>query len=248
MTITAIGIVMATATAIVIGVAEIAIVMGIAIAVAEIAIAAAVAEVPIAAAVAAEVAVADASDLQIYLCRHGETEWTNSGRHTGLTDIPLTQHGKEQAKKLKARLAAAAFTEVFSSPRIRAVETARLAGYSPTLLEDAAEWNYGDYEGLTSKEIHRTRPGWSIFLDGASGGESPSEVAERADRLLETLASKQSPIALFSHGHFLRALTARWLHLPVKEGHLFYLSVASVGVLGFEGSTRVIRLWNEVLS
>jgi probable phosphoglycerate mutase len=184
-------------------------------------------------------------NMQIIVCRHGETDWTLSGQHTGVSDIPLTEAGKQQGRDMGRRLKAFSFAHVFSSPRRRAFDTATLAGLRAAVEPDAAEWDYGSFDGLTTPDIQAKRPGWNLFQDGAPNGESPQEVSNRADRLLHKLSALQGNIALFSHGHFLRVLTARWLGLPVEQGKHFYLSVASVGILGFERQTRVIRLWND---
>jgi len=179
---------------------------------------------------------------QVYLFRHGETAWTLSGRHTGITDIPLTENGKKEAALLGERLKKIPFAKVFSSPRIRALETCKLAGCKNILIDpDLQEWNYGKYEGLTRAEIGP----WHLFEDGAPGGESPSEVSARADRFLDKIRSYNGNIALFSHGHFSRVLAARWLNADVKIGQFFYLSPTSMSILGFEHDEPVIRLWNE---
>jgi probable phosphoglycerate mutase len=183
----------------------------------------------------------------ILLCRHGETEWTLSGRHTGCTDIPLTENGKVQARKLGERLRAIDFEAVFTSPLLRAKETCEIAGFGKKMIlePDAVEWNYGAYEGLTSEEIWRKTPSWNLFSDGAPGGESPQEAGLRADRIIQKLTSLQGTSALFSHGHFLRVLAARWLGLSPSAARLLALSVASLSILGFERSQRVLRLWNS---
>jgi probable phosphoglycerate mutase len=178
----------------------------------------------------------------IYLIRHGETEWTLSGQHTGTTDLPLTEHGKSQATHLRGQ----SFSHVFCSPRLRAKQTCELAGYTATTEPLLAEWDYGAYEGKTHAEIAKRDPTWNIFNCGAPGGESPEQVHKRAKRLLSQLASLKGPIALFSHGHFLRALTATWLQLPIKAGALFFLSPASLSLLSFEREQPVLALWNKV--
>jgi len=175
-----------------------------------------------------------------YLCRHGETKWTKTGQHTSVTDISLTEEGKKQAELLGKRLKGIHFVRVISSPMERTIETCRLAGLEPEINPDAAEWNYGKYEGLTTEEIGEK---WNLFRDGAPGGESVEQVGKRADRLLKSL--KDDPVIIFSHGHFSRVLAARWLGLPVSAGALFYLSVASISILGLEHGRPVIRLWNE---
>ncbi len=180
--------------------------------------------------------------MRIFLCRHGETEWSLSGQHTSYTDIDLTEKGKEQALHFRKRLQRFRFQSIYTSPLKRARETAELAGFSPLLLPDAVEWNYGDYEGLTSQEVHKKCPDWSLFRDGAPGGESPSQVAQRADRVLHQL---EGDTLLFSHGHFLRVLAARWLQLPPTSARLFALSVASLSILGHERNQPVLELWNS---
>ncbi len=187
------------------------------------------------------------SSLQIFLLRHGETEWTVSGQHTGRTDIPLTEEGKRQALLLKYRIEKFTFEAVFSSPMKRTLDTCHLAGYKNPIIEpDAKEWDYGQYEGLTSEKIHQANPSWDLFVQGAPGGEKPEEVARRADRMIELFLRHQGKIALFSHGHFLRVLAARWIGLGVDKGKLFALSVASISILGFEHQKqRVLQFWND---
>ena len=184
--------------------------------------------------------------VQIFLCRHGETTWTISGQHTGTTDLPLTDAGKKQVIRLKERLKTLQFNAVFSSPLRRALETCHLAGLTPTIDKDLSEWHYGEFEGLTHEEIYKKKRDWSIFKDGAPGGESPQEVSKRADRVLQKLLHQKGNAVLFSHGHFLRALTARFLELEIAKGALLYLSPASFSTLGFERTQRVIKLWNEL--
>ncbi len=190
------------------------------------------------------------TELQIFLIRHGETDWTKSGQHTGTTDIPLTETGKEQALILKQRLQEVLFEAVYCSPMTRTKTTCDLAGFKEIrqIDSDAKEWDYGRYEGLTTEEIHEQDPEWSIFSMGAPEGESLRDVTVRADRMLKKLSTHQKRVALFSHGHFLRALAARWLQLPVQEGRLFSLSVASIGILGFEHQSHTIHLWNSTSS
>ncbi len=183
----------------------------------------------------------------IILCRHGETEWTLSNQHTSVTDIPLTQKGKEQARFLGLRLKSIPFQTVLCSPLLRAKQTCEEAHLSEkmTLEPDAAEWNYGSYESLTGEEIEKKHPGWNVFLHGAPGGESPQEAAHRADRLIAKILLQKAPVILFSHGHFLRLLAVRWIGLEAAAGRLFALSVASISILGFEHKNRVIQLWNS---
>jgi broad specificity phosphatase PhoE len=180
--------------------------------------------------------------------RHGETEWTLSGKHTGMTDIPLTKNGEHQSRALGQRLQGHAFQTILCSPLQRAMQTCELADYlkEATLEPDLVEWNYGDFEGLTTKEIWKTDPHWNIFTHGAPGGESVAEISTRADRVLAKIQPLHGDIALFSHGHFLRVLAARWLQLTATEGRLFALSPASVSILGFERDRHVLTLWNEI--
>jgi broad specificity phosphatase PhoE len=187
--------------------------------------------------------------LRLTLIRHGETEWSLSGRHTGRSDIPLTMRGEDGARALAPHLAGVAFARVLTSPRVRAQRTCALAGLgqAATIEPDLAEWDYGDYEGLRSSEIQQARPGWNIFADGCPGGETPADVAGRVDHLLDRLRASGGEVALFSHGHFGRVLAARWIGQPVIEGQHFALSVASISVLGYEPShpeTAAIALWN----
>ena len=187
---------------------------------------------------------------RVYFIRHGDTAWSDSGKHTGRTEVPLTQGGEREASALAARLRDAAFTRVFTSPRQRAVRTCELAGWGARaeVDPDLSEWDYGDYEGARSAEILRDRPGWNLFVDGCPNGESPEQVSQRADRLIARLRSMEGNVALFSHGHFGRALAARWAELPVGAGERLLLGTASLSILGFEhGSPQapVIALWNE---
>lgn len=185
--------------------------------------------------------------LKIYLCRHGETEWTISKQHTSVSDIPLTDRGKEQAHLLKSRLDKIDFEAVFCSPLKRSIETCQLAGFQELrkIDPDLQEWNYGDYEGMTSEAIWENDPNWTIFTDGAPDGESIHDVTLRADRIIKKLLTFQKNVAIFSHGHFSRVLAARWLQLPSQEGRMFSLSVASLGILGFEHQQRALHLWND---
>src|SRR5262245_51380845 len=172
---------------------------------------------------------------EIYLVRHGETEWSRDGRHTGRTDIPLTEKGREQARVLRAALAQHSFARVLTSPLGRAVETCRLAGLddSAEATDGLLEWDYGDYEGLTSPQIRERRPDWSLWRDGCPGGEAPAEVGARVDRVLESLHGLDGDAVLFAHGHVLRVLAARWLGLEPAIGSKLALSVATLSVLGF---------------
>lgn len=179
----------------------------------------------------------------IYLCRHGETEWTITGRHTGVTDIPLTEKGKEQAVAMQKKLAKIEFEKVYSSPKKRALDTA--LGYKPLIEPLLQEWNYGEYEGKTTQEIHQNRGDWNLFLHGAPGGESVDEVGKRADQFLAKLKGHTGNIAIFSHGHFLRVLAARYVGLQAEWGKALALQVASISILCKERKENVILLWNE---
>jgi probable phosphoglycerate mutase len=185
----------------------------------------------------------------VYVVRHGETEWSKSGRHTGRTEIPLSAQGELNARRLAATLALVAFSAVLTSPRQRARRTCELAGVGAGAVSDPdlAEWDYGDYEGLTSAEILAARPGWELFRDGCPGGETPSQVAARADRLIARVRSMQGNVALFSHGHFGRVLAVRWAGLPVGAGERLLLDTACLGVLSYEHgnpAAPVIARWN----
>jgi len=183
----------------------------------------------------------------LWLVRHGETEWSASGQHTGRTDIPLTPKGEQQALALGKLLAGRTFTRVLTSPMARAVETCRLAGYGDVAVttDDLREWDYGDYEGRKTVDIRKERPGWTLFADGVPGGETADEVGARADRVIATATAAGGDVALFAHGHILRVLAARWLGLGPRDGRLFALSTATLSVLGHERETRVFQLWNE---
>lgn len=183
----------------------------------------------------------------LWLLRHGETEWSASGRHTGRTDVPLTARGEDEARLVGRRLAGRRFAEVRTSPLSRARETCRLAGYGEGAVvdDDLAEWDYGEHEGKTTEERQREIPGWSIWTAPVREGEVPSEVGVRADRVIARALDAGGDVALFAHGHLLRILAARWLGLPADGGRLFDLDTASVSVLGWEHDRRVIRTWNE---
>ena len=181
------------------------------------------------------------------LIRHGDTEWSLTGRHTGWTDIPLVASGRRQAELLGARLAGRSFSLVMSSPLSRAFETCRLAGLGDAVVvdPDLREWNYGDLEGLTSDEIRGMMPGWTIWSGPVPGGETSEEVGQRADRVITRALSAAGDVAIFAHGHLLRVLAARWLGLPPDHGALFELGTATLSHLGWERERRVIELWNE---
>jgi broad specificity phosphatase PhoE len=185
----------------------------------------------------------------IYLARHGETEWSLSGQHTGLTDIPLTARGERNAQRLAERLRGLAFAKVLASPLKRAAHTCELAGFSSVaeVDRDLLEWNYGDYEGRTNKEILVGRPGWQLFRDGCPGGESPAEVGVRADRIVAKVRAFDGNVLLFSSGHFLRVLAARWLGLEPAAGRFFLLGTASLSALGYEHNLAepVVRFWDD---
>src|SRR5262245_27743896 len=184
----------------------------------------------------------------VYLARHGETDWTVSGRHTGLSDIPLNDRGERQAILLGERLKGLRFAAVLTSPLQRARRTCELAGFGSGEVEpDLTEWNYGAYDGRSSVEIHAERPDWDLFRDGGPGGESPDDVGARADRVVRRVREANGDVLLFSSGHFLRVMAARWLGLEPGAGRYFLLSTASLSALGYEHrrSEPVIRLWDE---
>jgi probable phosphoglycerate mutase len=193
----------------------------------------------------------DAPTSQLWLVRHGETEWSASGRHTSRTDLDLTEAGVEAATAVGARLASAGagvptFVRVLASPRMRALRTAALAGHpEPSVVEDLVEWDYGDDEGLTTPQIREDRPGWTVWDDGPRGGETAEQVAARADRVVALVREADGPVLAFSHGHFCRVLGARWLGLPATAGAHLKLSTASVSVLGWERETPAVLHWND---
>jgi probable phosphoglycerate mutase len=186
----------------------------------------------------------------LYLARHGETAWSLSGQHTGLTDLPLTERGERNARELGERLRGLSFRKVFTSPLQRAARTCALAGFEAAaeVDPDLVEWNYGDYEGLRSAEIHARRPGWQIFRDGCPGGEMPEEIAARADRVVQRARAVGGEVLIFSSGHFLRALTARWLGLEVTGGRFFLLGTTSLSALSYEHDLTqpAIQFWNDM--
>ena len=185
-------------------------------------------------------------DSRVVLLRHGETEWSRSGRHTGWTDIPLTEAGRRQAELAGTALRGWAFARVLTSPLSRARETAALAGLAPAEVRaDLREWNYGDIEGRTSAEVRAQDPGWRLWVDGCPGGETVDEVGQRADRVLAEVRSIEGDVCLVAHGHLLRILTARWLELPAADGRLFALDAAAICVLGHEYDQPCIRRWND---
>jgi probable phosphoglycerate mutase len=187
---------------------------------------------------------------EIYLVRHGETEWTVSGRHTGRSDIPLTRSGEEAARGVADRLQGQSFAAVWSSPSQRARRTCQLAGFGPApeIRDNLAEWDYGAYEGLISKQIHELRPDWQLFRDGCPEGEAAADVGARADAIIAELRKANTRILVFSSSHFLRVLGARWLGLPPEGGAHFVLDTTSISVLGYEHNLAepVIRRWNQI--
>ncbi len=189
----------------------------------------------------------------IAVIRHGETEWSRSGRHTGRTDLPLTDHGRDQALSVGRRLKDRTFLRVLSSPLQRAARTAELAGFGAMVESDPdlLEWDYGDYEGRRTADIHAERPGWNVFRDGCPNGESLSDVSGRADRVVARLRQADGDVALFSHAHFLRVLMARWVRLDSLTALAFVVHPAGIGVLGYEHHNRdepVLVRWNEECS
>jgi broad specificity phosphatase PhoE len=185
----------------------------------------------------------------VCLARHGETEWSLTGQHTGLTDLPLTARGEQNARQLGERIRGLKFQHVFTSPLTRAADTCRLAGFADRAetMQDLVEWNYGDYEGRRTAEIRAERPNWDLFRDGCPHGESPTVIGARADRVVSKLRAATGNELVFSSGHFLRVLTARWLGMAPDAGRYFLLSTASFSTLGYEHNFRqpVIRLWND---
>lgn len=186
---------------------------------------------------------------QIYLARHGETAWSLSGQHTGRSEILLTPKGEEDALKIGARLKGINFTKIYSSPRQRAIRTCELAGFKSkmTILPEVAEWDYGDYEGKTTKEIRRSNPSWNLFKDGCPRGESPQQIGARADVVVNLIKKEEGNVLIFSHGHFLRVLAARWLAMSAENARYFLLDTSSVSILGYEHTLEdsVICLWND---
>lgn len=191
--------------------------------------------------------------MKVCLVRHGETAWSISGQHTGLTDLALTARGEVEARALAPRLRGLNVTEVLVSPRLRARQTCELAGLgaASAIEPDLSEWNYGDHEGMRSADIRKDAPDWNIWRDGCPGGESPADVSARADRLIARLGTTRGTVALFTHGQFGAVLAARWIGLMLVEGQHFALSTGSVSLLGIDlhhADRRIIELWNEVPS
>jgi broad specificity phosphatase PhoE len=186
----------------------------------------------------------------VYVVRHGETEWSRSGQHTGVTDIPLTENGRAAARRLRPVLAEPVFALVLTSPLRRARETCELAGLGPraALEPDLKEWNYGEYEGLTSKQIDDKQPGWMLFRDGCPGGETPAQIGARVDRVVARVRGAPGDVALFAHGHVFRVLVARWIGLPPGAGQHFLLDTATLNVLGYYRDSPAVKIWNAPLA
>ena len=186
---------------------------------------------------------------QVYLIRHGETEWSLSGQHTGITDIPLTENGRRIAKLLAPALAKETFALVLTSPLERARRTCELAGLGERaeIDRDLLEWDYGEYEGLTPKEIHARAPGWMLFSDGCPGGETPERVSARIDRVIARTRAVQGQVALFAHGHVFRVFAARWLGLPAAAGGHFLLDTATLNILSYYHGIPALKRWNAPL-
>jgi broad specificity phosphatase PhoE len=187
---------------------------------------------------------------EVVLVRHGETDWSRTGRHTGRTDIPLTERGREQACAVGDALRTRRFTLVLTSPLERAAETCRLAGYGEVAerRDELMEWDYGAYEGRKTVDIRQERPGWTLWRDGVPGGETAADAGARADRVIAELRAVSGDALVFAHGHFLRVLAARWVGLEAAAGQLFALDPATISVLGYERETPVLRSWNETLN
>jgi broad specificity phosphatase PhoE len=182
--------------------------------------------------------------MELWLLRHAETEWSRDGRHTGRTDVPLTDEGRARAPELRHRIAGRAFALVLCSPLSRAIETAELAGLKPQLRDDLAEFDYGEYEGITTAQIRESRPDWYLWRDGSPKGETAEDVGRRVDRVIEEALRADGDVALVAHGHVLRALAARWVEQPASFGGRLRLDTGTISVLGFEREVRVIRRWN----
>lgn len=186
---------------------------------------------------------------QVYLIRHGETEWSISGRHTGVTDLPLTEHGRRMAKLLRPVLAKESFTLVLTSPLQRARETCELAGVGGRyeIDRDLMEWNYGAYEGLTTEQIRAQAPGWILFRDGGPGGETPDQIGARVDRVIARVRAVDGDVVLFAHGHFFRVFAARWLGFPAGAGCHFLLDTATLNILSYYQEMPAVKRWNVAL-
>jgi broad specificity phosphatase PhoE len=187
---------------------------------------------------------------EVVIVRHGETEWSRAGKHTGRTDVPLTDAGRGQAQLVGAALRSRRFAAVWTSPLSRALETCRLAGFGDSAVRktELAEWDYGEYEGRTTPEIRGEQQGWTLWRDGVPGGETADEVGARADRVLTEAGSVGGDVLVFAHGHVLRVLAARWLGLDPAGGRLLALDPATLSVLGYEREARVVRLWNQAVA
>jgi len=187
---------------------------------------------------------------KVYLVRHGETEWSLSGQHTGVTDIPLTENGRALAARLRPVLARESFALVLVSPLGRARDTCEIAGLGARAVvdPDLREWNYGEYEGLTPQQIDEKRPGWLIFRDGCPGGETPEQIGARVDRLIARVRDVDGDVALFAHGHVFRVLVARWIGLPPAGGQHFLLETATVSVLDYYRDAPAVKMWNAALA
>jgi probable phosphoglycerate mutase len=187
---------------------------------------------------------------EVVLVRHGETEWTRTGKHTGRTDIPLTERGREEAQAVGVALRGRSFALVLASPLTRAVETCRLAGLGEEARQrtELMEWDYGDYEGRKTIDIRKEQPGWSLWRDGVPRGETAAQVATRVERVIAELRSIPGDAAVFAHGHVLRVLAARWLGLDPDAGRLFALDPATISIVGYERELPVIRMWNRPVS
>jgi broad specificity phosphatase PhoE len=187
--------------------------------------------------------------VNLFAIRHGETAWSLSGQHTGTTDLPLTDNGRRLAERIRPVLAREAFALVLVSPLQRARETCELAGLGDAAViePDLVEWNYGDYEGLTPKQIRETAPGWLVFRDGCPGGEAPEQVGARADRVIARARAAEGDVVLFAHGHVLRVLAARWLGLPPGHGQHFLLDTGTLSVLGYYRDVPAVKIWNGSL-
>jgi broad specificity phosphatase PhoE len=187
----------------------------------------------------------DADSDELWVVRHGETEWSATGRHTSTTDVPLTEAGEEAARELGERLAGTSFDLVLTSPRQRARRTAALAGFPDAHVEDdLAEWAYGDYEGVTTRTIRETVPGWTVWTHPSPGGETAAQIGRRLDRVVAKVRAHGGRVLVFGHGHASRVLAARWLDQPVAEGRFFQLDTATVSILGFEHESPVVARWN----
>ncbi len=185
-----------------------------------------------------------AAAAEVWIVRHGETRWSREWRHTSVTDLELTESGREQARSLRPLLAGVSFDRVWSSPRRRALETAELVGFEPEVDEDLAEWNYGEYEGITTAQIRETVPGWTVWSHPTPGGESVEHVGERLDRVVDRARSLGGRTLMFAHSHSLRVFAARWLSLSVADGRVFLLDTATYSVLGDDRGQPVVKLWN----